>query len=769
MPQAPGDADDTGGGWLLSRFAKTAMITFTFDDGYISTLEAAHPVLREFGMVATVGVICKELLWDRSPGFLGPAELRTLVDRGWEVASHSLFHRHLPLLPASYADETASWQYESAIRAFVTEYTSQEVATVICDGRFLPCRASIEDFQRATEGFLHAAESNRIYARVRTDGDAPPPLLIGSAEREIAQSRQMIERHGFPVESFIVPYSAWPPHLHQLGNHYYKNVAWVTNRLNIEPAGNLFRFSVTKDLSADDVIAQVKHQVECGSWCILCFHQIVREADWQFDWPLSAFQRLVQWVAACGIPVQTLAAGAELRRQAGRQQESIEAGTTVAAPGKIIKPIAAANEEVTIGAVADLEHRLRLQKEYSANLFAKFKAEEARRVDTAKRLHTNWTARKSLEARLANYGALLDLLAFARDCEASGETLRADAYIVHDMFPLSAGYALAKRWGGRLFCDVVDGALVVDRPWHGRWPQEMRMMFDAAGESWLARCDGLLTVSDTYAEALRGCGPPVHVIPLYRPAETVETSPRLRELCGVGADHRLLLTIGHIVAEFENVLHGLALIGPDFHLACLSRIVPDDYCNSILSLISELGIGERVHLLDSVPYDELARTASGADVGLIVLSPELISHWRTLPNRVFDFVAAGVPFCTPRLPEIVRMTEVYGVGTVVEELSPLGWATAIRDVLAHKEPMRRNCRIAASQLTWESCEERFCRLLPDVQRAAFLGVSNLTTDNRTRQMAMTLAQAGISVVVATRFQGDPPQWHDAIEFCRIDG
>ncbi len=277
------------------------MITFTFDDGYVSTLRQAAPILREFGMSGTVGAICNRVLWTNTPRYMGVDELRQLADAGWEVASHSLFHRRLPQLPPSYDDEAADWRYDPDSDAFVADCRWEDVGTVVYEKEYLERAPSLERLHEMPSGFVLQPKFARIYART---GDGPKvggELRLGSAEREIAESRRVLEENGFDIRSFIVPYSMWPDHLHQFGARYYPIVATVRGGPNVARSvtrATLSRFSVNKDRPISEIIKRIKAHSQRQSWSIICFHDIVEEINRNYDWRISEFRQLVEWVAA---------------------------------------------------------------------------------------------------------------------------------------------------------------------------------------------------------------------------------------------------------------------------------------------------------------------------------------------------------------------------------------------------------------------------------------------------------------------------------------
>ena len=74
----------------------------TFDDAYENVYENAFPLLKELGFSATVFVLTnyigKDNTWDFTPGnifsrHMNIEQLKTLHQKGWEVASHGENHR----------------------------------------------------------------------------------------------------------------------------------------------------------------------------------------------------------------------------------------------------------------------------------------------------------------------------------------------------------------------------------------------------------------------------------------------------------------------------------------------------------------------------------------------------------------------------------------------------------------------------------------------------------------------------------------------------
>jgi glycosyltransferase involved in cell wall biosynthesis len=86
--------------------------------------------------------------------------------------------------------------------------------------------------------------------------------------------------------------------------------------------------------------------------------------------------------------------------------------------------------------------------------------------------------------------------------------------------------------------------------------------------------------------------------------------------------------------------------------------------------------------------------ARGADVGIWTLPNLCKSFYYALPNKLFEYLAAGLPVLTANYPEAARIVERYEVGITFDAYSPESIAAAI-DVLAHNPSLRTRMRANA--------------------------------------------------------------------------
>lgn len=117
------------------------LVGITFDDGYVSVLEAALPELSRHGFTASVFVISGRLggtnEWDEGPSWplLSAGQVGELAAAGMEIGSHSTTHVRLAGLEAGQLEDEISGSRASLreltgapVRGFAYPYGSMDAA-----------------------------------------------------------------------------------------------------------------------------------------------------------------------------------------------------------------------------------------------------------------------------------------------------------------------------------------------------------------------------------------------------------------------------------------------------------------------------------------------------------------------------------------------------------------------------------------------------------------------------------------------------------------
>jgi len=136
-----------------------------------------------------------------------------------------------------------------------------------------------------------------------------------------------------------------------------------------------------------------------------------------------------------------------------------------------------------------------------------------------------------------------------------------------------------------------------------------------------------------------------------------------------------------------------------------------DITLQLKQMVTELKLDDKVKFLGRLPLLQLQQLTLKADLG-ISLEEDLGLNYRfALPNKLFDYIQAGVPVLVSNLPEMKKIVEHYQIGVIAESHQRKELAELMKTALFDQEKRRvwkQNLLKAANELCWEN-EERILR------------------------------------------------------------
>ena len=120
-------------------------------------------------------------------------------------------------------------------------------------------------------------------------------------------------------------------------------------------------------------------------------------------------------------------------------------------------------------------------------------------------------------------------------------------------------------------------------------------------------------------------------------------------------------------------------------------------------------IEQRVKFIPKVPWEELMRYTKLADVGVSLDKDTSLNYRYSLPNKLFDYISAGIPVIAGDLPEVGKIIDTYKCGILIPVITPDEISKAIVKLRDNRELLNRlkqNSISASESLNWESESEQ---------------------------------------------------------------
>lgn len=301
----------------------------------------------------------------------------------------------------------------------------------------------------------------------------------------------------------------------------------------------------------------------------------------------------------------------------------------------------------------------------------------------------------------------------------------ADIYHAHDECALPACYIAARLHRKPLVFDAHELPLC-EKPL-SQMSVSQRSMYPLLTYLFLRMlpyCAKVITTSPLYAKEIRRSYNCLEVslirnFPVYR---SVPKSNRLREHFGLSPDVRIALYQGYIQPDrgMDRLVRAAPYLEPDIVVVMMGK-GDNATLLQLESLIASEEVADRVKIMLPVPYEELLDWTASADIGLTILPPDYSQSIRmTLPNKLFEYLMAGLPVLTSPLDAIVEVIKTYDVGQIVSSLAPEDVGAGINVMLSDQVALARMSRnaleAARHEFHWEKESQQLIGLYRDILR-----------------------------------------------------
>jgi glycosyltransferase involved in cell wall biosynthesis len=176
-----------------------------------------------------------------------------------------------------------------------------------------------------------------------------------------------------------------------------------------------------------------------------------------------------------------------------------------------------------------------------------------------------------------------------------------------------------------------------------------------------------------------------------------------RENLGVPEEHLLLILQGRGI-NIDRGAEELIEAVYDTENITLLIVGSGDVLQTLQDKVEEWDANDRIKFIPSVPWPELVKYTKAADVGMSLDKDTNVNYRFSLPNKLFDYIAAGIPVIASNLPEVHKIVSENKCGLIINEVDPERIRSAIRDLRDNSErlaELKKNATIASMNLNWE--------------------------------------------------------------------
>jgi glycosyltransferase involved in cell wall biosynthesis len=287
-----------------------------------------------------------------------------------------------------------------------------------------------------------------------------------------------------------------------------------------------------------------------------------------------------------------------------------------------------------------------------------------------------------------------------------------DVVHANDLDTLLPAFLVSKLKGKKLVYDSHEIFPEVPEV-QGRWVKKVWQILE---RFLVSRLDAMITVNDSIAAYYhKKYGLQVKTIRNIPERKTLQRLQNRIDL-DLPSDAFILIAQGtgiNVDRGMEELVEALK----NLQGVLLLLVGSGDVIPKLKRQVEEEKLTHCVRFVDRLPYDEMMQYTFNANLGVTLDKPTSLNYAFSLPNKIFDYIHAGIPVLASDLVEIRKIVTDYNVGILLESVDPACIRSAIESM--RNDPDFPNSFIpylskAKSELTWEKEAQLLASFYPAV-------------------------------------------------------
>ena len=292
----------------------------------------------------------------------------------------------------------------------------------------------------------------------------------------------------------------------------------------------------------------------------------------------------------------------------------------------------------------------------------------------------------------------------------------------HDLEALLVGYLITKSNKCKLIYDSHElwgdpGYIFFTRP---SYPKFVFFIQRKLEHFIMGRAHAIITVNDSIGAfiARENKVRKPYVIKNVHNLAKVTKSNEIKEKIGIIDDKRkIILYQGGFRRGrgLENLIVSMRWVDDAVLVMLGDGVIRKD----LKDLAVEHKVENKVFFVRAVPPEEVFSYTCLADIGVHPIENRCLNHYYCLPNKLFEYLMAGLPVAVSDFPEMARIVKKYKVGEVFNPAKPEDISRAINSLLNNQDKYQE-CKLNTKKVNqiynWGNEEKKLLRIYRELLR-----------------------------------------------------
>jgi glycosyltransferase involved in cell wall biosynthesis len=135
--------------------------------------------------------------------------------------------------------------------------------------------------------------------------------------------------------------------------------------------------------------------------------------------------------------------------------------------------------------------------------------------------------------------------------------------------------------------------------------------------------------------------------------------------------------------------------------------------SELKKLTYDLNAEKRVSFIPYILTDQLISTAAQADIGAVLFEPGSQNYAHALPNKIFEYVMAGLPVLASNIDTLDHYVNKYNLGITTDPNDVQSISDCLEEISGNQNQLQiwhNNALSAARELSWENEAEKLINI-----------------------------------------------------------
>jgi glycosyltransferase involved in cell wall biosynthesis len=163
----------------------------------------------------------------------------------------------------------------------------------------------------------------------------------------------------------------------------------------------------------------------------------------------------------------------------------------------------------------------------------------------------------------------------------------------------------------------------------------------------------------------------------------------------------------------EELVEAMQYI-PDYLLLIVGG---GDVIADLKKIVNEKNLKGCVLFVPKQPVEILRKYTAASNLGITLDKANNINYKLSLPNKLFDYIHAGIPVLSSDLPELKNIIVGYNIGKICPDHDPKNISKLIDEMFSSDDQIKKweaNTAIAAKELNWDKEKERLLSIFKKI-------------------------------------------------------